>query len=115
MKKIMIILLLIIVVLVVGCEPANVDDAIGEPNDQKDGVDKENIGFEGITEQQCREANGHWNECGSPCAGTNAEFCIEVCQVQCECSGIAGFNCPKGYKCRLSGKIADEMGVCVEN
>ena len=87
------------------------DDAV--PNDQKDSEDNEKIGFSGITKQQCIEANGHWNECGSPCAGTGADFCIEMCQVQCECSGIAGFNCPKGYKCRLSGKIADEMGVCV--
>ena len=74
---------------------------------------KEETGFGGITKQQCEQANGHWNECGSPCAGTNAEVCIQVCQVQCECSGIAGFGCPSGYKCRLTGKIADEMGVCV--
>jgi|TARA_B100000315_G_scaffold234175_1_gene247965 hypothetical protein len=111
MKKIMIILLLIIVVFAVGCEIEDIDDAV--PNGQKDSEDNEKIGFSGITKQQCIEANGHWNECGSPCAGTGADFCIEMCQVQCECSGIAGFNCPKGYKCRLSGKIADEMGVCV--
>ena len=71
-------------------------------------------GFAGITKQQCIEANGNWNECGSPCAGTDAEVCIQMCQVQCECGGIAGFNCPEGYKCRLTGKIADEMGVCVK-
>lgn len=73
--------------------------------------DKE-IAF-GIAEQQCKDANGYWNECGSPCAGTGAEMCIQVCEVQCQCGGIAGFNCPEKYKCRLSGKIADEIGVCV--
>ena len=34
---------------------------------------KEEAGFSGITKQQCTEANGYWNECGSPCAGTDAE------------------------------------------
>ena len=75
---------------------------------------KEEAGFSGITKQQCTEANGYWNECGSPCAGTDAEVCIQVCQAQCECGGIAGFSCPEGYKCRLTGKIADEMGVCIK-
>jgi hypothetical protein len=37
-----------------------------------------------------------------------------MCQAQCECGGIAGFGCPSGFKCRLAGKIADEMGVCVK-
>src|SRR3989338_7400742 len=70
--------------------------------------------FGGITKQQCNGSGGYWNECGSPCAGTDAEMCIQVCQVQCECGGIAGFSCPKGYKCRLTGKIADERGVCIK-
>jgi len=74
----------------------------------------ETLGFSGISKSQCEQADGHWNECGSPCAGTGADFCIERCQVQCECSGIAGFGCPESFKCRLSGKIADEMGVCVK-
>lgn len=73
-----------------------------------------NIGeeAEGITPEQCQEAGGSWNECGSPCAGTDAEMCIQVCQAQCECNGKE-FSCPEGYKCRLTGKISDEMGVCV--
>ncbi len=71
-------------------------------------------GFEGISEEQCKDAGGSWNECGSPCAGTNAEVCIQMCRAQCECGGIAGFSCPQGYTCKLSGKIADEMGVCVK-
>jgi len=74
----------------------------------------EEAGFDGITPEQCEQSGGNWNECGSPCAGTDAEMCIQVCQAQCECGGIAGFSCPEGYKCRLTGKISDEMGVCVK-
>lgn len=69
---------------------------------------------EELTQEQCKAAGGNWNECGSPCAGTDAEMCIQVCSPQCECGGIAGFSCPESYKCRLTGKIADEMGVCVK-
>ena len=81
-------------------------------DDQPDGVPlaKE----QGISPEECRAANGNWNECGIPCAGTDAEMCIQVCSAQCECGGIAGFGCPEDYKCRLTGKIADEMGVCVK-
>lgn len=71
------------------------------------------IGVQQMTPELCKQAGGNWNECGSPCAGTGSEFCIQVCQAQCECGGIAGFNCPVGYTCRLSGKIADEIGVCI--
>jgi hypothetical protein len=139
MKKIILVLFFVIFVLVVGCEPLediveeveeqedsveaedvgeeptiDQDDVVSPPIEQKDNRDKEKIGFGDITKHQCEEAGGHWNECGSPCAGTDAEICIQVCQVQCECRGIAGFECPEGYKCRLSGKVADEIGVCVE-
>jgi hypothetical protein len=72
------------------------------------------VGMAGITKKQCVEADGHWNTCGSPCAGTGADVCIEMCRVQCECKGIAGYSCPEGFKCRLSGKIADEIGVCIK-
>ena len=105
MKKILI-LLMVIPVLIVGCE------TVEEP-EEGPAEDPKEVGFAGITEQQCEQANGYWNECGSPCAGTDSDFCIQVCQVQCECSGIAGFGCPEGFNCRLSGKIADEMGVCI--
>ncbi len=119
------ILIGIIVLFLVGCEVSeddsdtivrepSPDDTVAHEPSPDDIVIDEYTGFEGITKQQCIEAGGHWNECGSPCAGTGADFCIEMCQVQCECSGIAGFGCPEGYKCRLSGKIADEMGVCVK-
>ncbi len=66
-----------------------------------------------INRELCAENGGNWNECGSPCAGTAAEVCIQICNPQCECGGIAGFACPDGFKCRLTGKIADEMGVCI--
>lgn len=91
----------------------------GSPDDwvvnENEGSETEGkVGFSGISKEQCEQAGGAWNECGSPCAGTNSDFCIQVCQVQCECGGFAGFDCPKDFKCRLSGKIADEIGVCVE-
>ena len=107
MNRIILLFSTVILVFLVGCETVDQED---ESNKE---VDKSEVGFAGITKQQCLEANGNWNECGSPCTGTDADFCIEVCQVQCECSGIAGFSCPEGFKCRLTGKIADEMGVCV--
>jgi len=89
------------------------DGTVVHENDGSE-TDQE-VGFSGISKVQCEQAGGHWNECGSPCAGTDADFCIEMCQVQCECGGIAGFACPDGYECRLSGEIVDEMGVCIEN
>jgi len=110
MKKIIFVLFLGML-FIVACEP-NQEDTVSKDRDDTEPVD-DNLGFSGISEAQCREAGGHWNECGSPCAGTGADFCIEKCQVQCECSGIAGFSCPEGFKCRLSGQIADEMGVCI--
>jgi hypothetical protein len=68
-----------------------------------------------ITSESCADNGGHWNECGSPCAGTGSDFCIEICEPICECGGIAGFGCPKGYTCQLSGKIVDEMGKCIQD
>ena len=65
-----------------------------------------------IDKDLCKSYGGNWNECSSPCLGTDSAVCIGVCVAQCECGGIAGFNCPKDYKCRLAGKIADELGVC---
>jgi len=114
MNKIILLLSTVILVFLAACDVDDAEDEddaiVDQQNDQKD---EEEIGFAGITKQQCQQANGYWNECGSPCAGTDAEFCIQVCRLQCECSGIAGFGCPEGFKCRLTGKIADEMGVCI--
>lgn|GEM_PF-1713702 len=66
-----------------------------------------------MTKQLCEAAGGHWNECGSLCTGEPpGTACAQVCVAQCECSGIAGFSCPSGYYCKLSGEVADELGVC---
>ena len=67
-----------------------------------------------MSRELCESAKGNWNECSSPCLGTGPDTCIQVCVAQCECGGIAGFECPDEYNCRLSGKIADEMGACVK-
>ena len=106
MKKGIFILFLFSVFLMVSCQ--NIQTKQDLPIEQP----KNEIAF-GISQEQCKNAGGNWNECGSPCAGTNAEVCIQVCEAQCQCGGIAGFKCPEGYKCRLSGRIADEMGVCI--
>lgn len=112
------VLFLFLVIFIIGCntqqtkEPFCGDNVCQE--NEKENCPADCGGFEGITKLQCQKAGGNWNECGSPCAGTDAEFCIQVCSQQCECSGIAGFNCPAGYKCRLTGKIADELGVCIK-
>ena len=68
-----------------------------------------------MTKELCESAKGNWNECSSPCLGTGEQICIDMCVAQCECGGIAGFGCPDGYNCRLSGKIADEVGACVKS
>ena len=110
MKRTVVFVLSLALCLTAAC---SVDDSVSV-----DRVDlqlaTETLAVGGISKQQCEQAFGHWNECGSPCAGTGADFCIEMCQVQCECGGIAGFGCPEGYQCRLSGNIADEMGVCIK-
>ena len=77
-------------------------------------IQKEDININEMDEELCEKSRGNWNECSSPCLGTDAEACIQVCVAQCECGGIAEFNCPFGYKCRLTVKITDEMGVCVK-
>ncbi len=117
----MIMILALFSVLLMSCTPQELPkkepfcgDMVCQDNEKESGCKADCGGFEGITKKQCSDAKGNWNDCGSPCAGTDAEFCIQVCQAQCECSGIAGFKCPQGYKCRLSGKIADEMGVCIK-
>jgi hypothetical protein len=121
MKKIS--LFLVILIFIGGCEQSNLPE---EPKksvcgdnicdiSEKESCAKDCGGVAGITKQQCEQAGGKWNDCGSACAGTGAEICIQVCSPQCECGGLAGFTCPKGFKCRLSGKIADEIGVCIKS
>lgn len=109
--------LIFLLIILAGCKQEPIKpfcgDNICQGNEKEGGCAADCGGFEGITKLQCANSNGKWNECGSPCAGTGAEFCIQLCSPQCECGGIAGFKCPPGYKCRLSGKTAGEIGVCV--
>tara|TARA_Y100000590_G_scaffold300862_1_gene339202 strand:- start:321 stop:653 length:333 start_codon:yes stop_codon:yes gene_type:complete len=60
-----------------------------------------------IEEPACTAAGGEWNSCGSPCRGTDSEFCIQVCVGQCMCE--SNEDCPFGYEC--SDKI-DGKGIC---
>lgn len=108
MKKMMLFLIFFYVFLV-SCTIVVIDD---KPN----AIPEMESGFGGILKSQCESARGHWNECGSPCAGMGADvMCAAVCQTQCECGGIAGFGCPNGFTCRLSGEIVDEVGICIPN
>jgi putative hemolysin len=66
-----------------------------------------------LNKELCEKYGGHWNECGSACTGQPpGTVCPMVCIAQCECGGLAGWNCPPGYYCMLSGEITDELGVC---
>ena len=114
-----IIIILLLLIITISCSPSvqKNEPFCGDnlcQDSEKGSCAADCGGFEGIAKIQCTQSKGNWNDCGSPCAGTNAKFCIEVCSPQCECGGIVGFKCPSGYKCRLSGKIADELGVCVK-
>ena len=114
------VLFLFLVMFITGCNVQKTKepfcgDNICQENEKENGCAADCGGLGGITKMQCTQSKGNWNDCGSPCAGTGAEFCIQVCSPQCECGGIAGFNCPTGYKCRLAGKIADELGVCIKD
>ena len=100
MKKLIIFSTLVLVLVVLGCSNGNQN-----PDDSDAGAAE-------MSQALCEQYGGSWNECGSPCLGTDAEVCIAMCKQQCECRGITGFACPPGYECRLTGKIADEMGVC---
>lgn len=120
MRKHIAVLFLAALLLMAACKPQEAPkkepfcgDLVCQDGEKERGCAADCGGFGGITKAKCTEAKGNWNECGSPCAGTGTEFCIQVCSQQCECGGIAGFKCPVGYKCRLTGKIADELGVCV--
>ena len=63
-----------------------------------------------MSKSLCESNNGKWNECGSTCAGTGAEFCIEVCVEQCECN--EEYKCPNNFECKITEN--DEFGVCIE-
>ena len=60
----------------------------------------------------CKNAGGEWNECSSPCLGTDAEVCAQVCVEQCECIEENGFSCPQDYTCRKTE--GGSRGACIE-
>ena len=61
----------------------------------------------------CSNAGGNYNDCSSPCLGTDSEICITVCQEACECLQTNDYSCPDDYNCRyIEGQ---EKGACVEN
>jgi hypothetical protein len=72
-----------------------------------------------LNEETCNVAGGHWNECGSKCsiknAGNPGAVCVQVCEPLCECGGIAGFRCPRGYNCIMPTGVADALGYCAAN
>ena len=88
-------------------------------NDICEPVEEENCpadcgGVGGITQLECTDAGGHWNTCGSICAGISEEFmCSSVCSEQCECGGLDMLRGPDDHICRLSGESELEIGVCI--
>lgn len=70
-----------------------------------------------MTQDLCEKFEGHWSDCSSRCVidnqGNSDVVCIQVCDELCECSGIAGWNCPPGYECNMPAGIADALGYCV--
>jgi len=69
-----------------------------------------------MTKELCESALGNWNECGSACRGKEVpgSACVAVCVPYCECGGLAGFGCPRGFECSdyLPEGAADAMGIC---
>jgi hypothetical protein len=68
-------------------------------------------------EQLCNESGGNWNICSSKCMidnqGKTGVACTMMCEALCECGGIAGFNCPMGYACKMPLGIPDALGYCL--
>jgi hypothetical protein len=71
-----------------------------------------------MTGEFCTSYGGNWNECSNKCMldnqGKQGVACTMQCEALCECGGIAGFNCPPGYSCKLPDAIiADALGYCI--
>jgi hypothetical protein len=58
----------------------------------------------------CEQTGGRWNTCSSPCTGTDAEICAQVCVESCECLIENSFSCPEGYSCKHTS--TGTVGVC---
>ena len=118
MKKI--IFALAIVLFLSGCSLYfSKERALSSDAPQQDNRDLPSTsGCEGLAclempETLCLESGGKWNDCGSPCLGTNAEVCIEMCSAQCEC-GQNQYHCPDGFTCRLVDSFEKSLGVCIQ-
>ncbi|MAF36830.1 hypothetical protein CL622_06965 [archaeon] len=61
----------------------------------------------------CSNVGGEWNECSSPCLGTEGEICATVCIEACECLKDNDFACPAGFSCQ---HVSDQdRGRCVSD
>lgn len=63
----------------------------------------------------CEAVSGKWVDCGNPCHGKPGEACITMCEPQCLCGGIAGWQCPANKVCtdyEPSATAPDALGVC---
>lgn len=60
---------ILILFLIVGCKAEGVDHFTKE-----------------ITEKDCEKADGMWDNCASPCAGQDVDYCIEMCAPACKCT-----------------------------
>ncbi len=71
---------------------------------------------DGLTEEMCNGAGGHWNTQGTCCRDLQpGQVCNKLCVAVCDCGGIAGFRCPSGYYCTdyyPNSTTPDAMGVC---
>ncbi|MSR84874.1 hypothetical protein EXS71_00290 [Candidatus Uhrbacteria bacterium] len=68
------------------------------------------------SKQACQSAYGYWIDCGSPCHGKGRDVvCAQVCESQCLCGGLAGWQCPAATVCTdwdPSQAAPDAVGVC---
>ncbi len=101
MKRVLI--LLILFIFLTGCSKHEVKQEIQVPETTDSSLKDPS----GLTKETC---TGYWNECSSPCYGTNAEVCIQQCVPRCEC--YDAYFCPQGYACK-KGSYGNK-GVCVK-
>ncbi len=67
----------------------------------------------------CRAGGGNWNECSNRCQldnqGKQGIACTMQCEALCECGGIAGFNCPAGFACKMIHIRLLQKTVCIKS
>ena len=112
--------LAVALVMLHGCTGTQPQNGTQGPPVMSNGTPPSPVNPAGLTKEQCEQARGQWNDCGSACRGApQGTACIEVCVAYCECGGIAGFQCPAGYTCsdylpkdKDGNPVPDAMGVC---